>query len=79
MFTRFPSKDRDRVMTPASMIRSAGGPDYFHKRSIESVHCTTGSDEAGNDIPARRDASAVMEHSRLDLFAHVGNQKLVIR
>jgi hypothetical protein len=79
MFTLFTSKDLKRAMMPASMIRVAGDPDYFHKRSIESVHCTTGSDEAGNDIPARRDASAVMEHSRLDLFAHVGNQKLVIR
>jgi hypothetical protein len=79
MFTLFTSKDLKRAVMPASMIRSAGGPDYFYKRSIESVHCTTVSDETGSDISAGRNASVVVDHTRWDLCAHVGNQKLVIR
>lgn len=81
MFTLFTSKDLDHVMMPASVIRIAGGPDYFPKRSIKSIHCSPGSDETGNDISPSRAVSAELKHSRLksDLVVHIMYQKPVIR
>ena len=81
LFSLLTSKERDSVMMLASFIRIADGLDCLHHESVDSIHCSSGSDSVIMEVSATGDVRLELQRAGMkgDLFIRVFNRQLVIR
>ena len=80
-FSLLSPADQKKALILAALLRVADGLDFFHKGSVQEIHCIIGSKTVVCDVVAGTDVSAEKERARLkaDLFLEVFGRNLVIR